>query len=46
MKTMTAMIESTGRLFDTIAKARVQSALLVRHVAPATRHTANLQANL
>jgi len=38
MKTMTAMIESTGRLFDTIAKARVQSALLAMGRVWVERH--------
>lgn len=38
MKTMSVMIKSTGRLFDTIAKARVQSTLLVMGRVWVERH--------
>ena len=38
MKTMSAMIKSTGRLFDSIARARVQSALLAMGPVWVERH--------
>ena len=38
MKTMFAIIKSTGRLFDTIARARVQSALLAMGRVWVERH--------